>query len=301
MNFDNFSSNSSNNYYKNNKRSNIKLAIVIGGAILLGIIVYYISSLIFSPKPQVNNNQQNTTTDTSVELSIKNTDVVTLYNYVNYKSSVNNDIFLRSPSIKYENFSNYDKFYYCTQFIKDEDLTEIKSTDTNNKIKLYSISDKKINEYMKKFFGKKIEYEKEIEMNITLPIEKDQMNSGTIKYDPSKKYYILSLNTNNKKIESSNSYITDVSKAFKNDGKLVIEEKIIYIDIKEQNNKYNIKVYKDYNHTMLLDEKNNIDKNGFELKSLINEYLDSASVITYTFKLNNNDQYYFESSKIDIN
>jgi len=293
MHFDSYSSNTSKNRHNNKLDTNVKIGIVVIGAILLGLIVYFIAKLIFSPRV----NKPHTDADTSgttVELSIKNEKVQELYTYVKYKTNVDNDIFVRNNSVEYKNFSNYDKYYYMSQLIKETDLTELKST--NNTTKSYTIDASKVSEYMKKLFGPKVKFNKNIETTIYLPFTKEDKNTGTIKYDSSTSKYIITLNSNTKQLTKTNTYITDLSKAVKYDKKLIIEEKIIYTDIKV-NNKYNVNIYKDYYHTMLLDKKENIGKD--DLDNLIDNYLDDAPIITYVFALDDNDDYYFESSRID--
>ena len=59
-----------------------------------------------------------------------------------------------------------------------------------------------------------------------------------------------------------------------------------------------ISIYKDYQHTMLIDSKTNITKEKLPTTEIsIDEYLSNASTITYKFN-SANQTYYFESSII---
>ena len=220
----NFDSNTSRNK-KNKNNTNIKMIIVIVGAIALGLLVYFITKAIFTPKT---NNKPKEPTENKVELSIKNEIVTNAYSYISYKGNIDNDLFIKNPIIKKSNFSNYDKFYYIIQFITEDDLKEKKDNDTNTLY--YSISIDKIDSYMKKFFGTNIDYDKNVIIPVTFPFKKNNFNTGTLEYDKTNKEYKALLNTNSNIFKSTN-YITDLSSATKTaDNKLIIKEKIIFID-----------------------------------------------------------------------
>ena len=85
--------------------------------------------------------------------------------------------------------------------------------------------------------------------------------------------------------------------AKKNDDTILVEEKAIYYY--EEWGRYNI--YKDKDLTELIDSKN-FDTNNENIKNetiSVSDYLDEASTITHTFKLNKDtNKYYFVSSVI---
>ena len=72
----------------------------------------------------------------------------------------------------------------------------------------------------------------------------------------------------------------------------------IFLAIAKKNGLYTISIYKDYQHTMLIDSKTNITKEKLPTTEIsIDEYLSNASTITYKFN-SANQTYYFESSTI---
>ena len=59
-------------------------------------------------------------------------------------------------------------------------------------------------------------------------------------------------------------------------------------------------MYSDYEHTILIDNVENISLEQLQKTPItINDYKDIATTITYNFKLDDNNNYYFNSSSID--
>ena len=84
------------------------------------------------------------------------------------------------------------------------------------------------------------------------------------------------------------------------DNSVKLVEKIIFLDTKENSNGYDISIYKDYNHSNLIDSKTNLTDDDILTNQVsVSDYIDKAGTITYTFKLNSDDTYYFDNSKIE--
>ena len=271
---------------KFNFNINMNTVIPIVGAIFLGIIVYFIASLIFS------GNKTNPVEKTMAqEVDIKNKVVQKLYGYVTYGDY---DIFEKIPSVKLENLSNYDKFYYISSLINDNDIEELQTTTSDEKV--LSINQSKIKKYMEEFFGNKVKFNKDVSLPLTLKFTHDNKNSINLKYNPSMSaYYITFVGNNN--FNNSNYYSELVSAKTYDNGNLELTENIVYYDYKLANNKISYNIYKDYNHTMLIESKKDVDKDSFKLKDVITSNKSKITKVKFTFKKGKKN-YYFYSSKI---
>lgn len=285
---------------KRNNKQIIRIIKVIIVAIIIGLAVYFISSLFFNKKQTVKNETEKQTLD------IKSSEVKELYSYVTYgPNELRNDKFIKNKNVKLENFSNYDKFYYALQFATEKDF--IKNKDDNT----YSIDRDTLNLYMKKFFGSKITYEKEsISIPIIFNFKIDNNNKVVLSYDKAidgyKGVFSSYIETTDNNIIKP--YYYELSSATKEeDNTITLKEKIIYLtkeEIKDpqgnSTNTYNYNIYKDYEHTILIEKFENVTKEALEEKPIsVSDYKKKATTITYKFKYSQPDGYYFYSSKID--
>ena len=82
------------------------------------------------------------------------------------------------------------------------------------------------------------------------------------------------------------------------DSTLILKEKVVYAKLEDKGGNYSIYITRDFDHNNLIETKPNLSKAdvlSFYLD--VNNYMDSASTITYTFKVDNNI-YYFSNSEI---
>lgn len=285
---------------KKKKKNNFSMIIVIIIAILFGLFVFFISNLLFGPKEaktKSNDEKQKT------EISIKDNQIISLYNYVTY--GVNDErynLFIKNKKVTQESISNLDKFLYASQFITKDDFKD--ETTKEDKTKVYSLSTVRLKEAMENFFGSKVEYVSTSEVPITFNFEIEQKNTGTLAYDNKLGSYTISfinkVNKNNNNFLKP--YYTKLKSAFKDSSEDInIIENIIYVSYqKNENSTYNYKVYSDYEHTIVIDAKENVsEKELQENKINIDDYQNTASTITYKFKEDTSGNYYFYSSKID--
>ena len=154
---------------------------------------------------------------------------------------------------------------------------------------------------MERFFGPNIDYSRTSEVTYTFNFSMNGKNIGTMKHNDSLSGFDTVFTKTS--VREQQNYIkpfyTKLSSASsKSDGTLEKKKKIIYTDTKEENGLYTISIYKDYQHTMLIDSKTNITKEKLPTTEIsIDEYLSNASTITYKFN-SANQTYYFESSTI---
>lgn len=283
-----------------NKKSNpsqmIKIAVLVVIVIVLGLSVYFISSLFFK-----GDNKNETAVGISDTLSIDDPEVESIYDLVTYGRDNNTlNKYLKEQSVILKDFSNYEKFYYALSLLKEKELKEIKNSDTTTQ-KQYYISDADMDQLMKSYFGDKVEYLKQGTLPIILVPGFDVGNTLSLKYNINKERYETTLS----KTDVATAGLIPVafygleSATRSDDGMITLVERVVYITSSVNNNLVSYQVYRDYNHTMLIDSQTNIALEEYQKEPLsIDDYMEKANIITYKFK-ENNGEYYFYQSKIE--
>lgn len=279
---------------KNNK--NLSLIFVILMALVFGVVVFLLSSLFFSGSKT--NNNQNQEKKESISINDKN--VKKLYSYITYGPNNNRyTLFIKQKKVEQDNISNLDKYLYAMQFITKDDVLEKNINNT----KTYYIKSSVIKNAIKKMYGNNIKYTETSEVPIVLDFTIDNKNKGTMTYDNSLDGYILSLTdlSQNQEEIIKPHYEKLKSAEYKDNKSINIKESIIYVTYKKnEDNSYSYKVYSDYEHTILIDNVENISLEQLQKTPItINDYKDIATTITYNFMLDDNNNYYFNSSSID--
>lgn len=279
---------------KNNK--NLSLIFVILMALVFGVVVFLLSSLFFSGSKTNNNRNQ----EKKESISINDKNVKKLYSYITYGPNNNRyTLFIKQKKVEQDNISNLDKYLYAMQFITKDDVLE---KDINN-TKTYYIKSSVIKNAIKKMYGNNIKYIETSEVPIVLDFTIDNKNKGTMTYDNSLDGYILSLTdlSQNQEEIIKPHYEKLKSAEYKDNKSINIKESIIYVTYKKnEDNSYSYKVYSDYEHTILIDNVENISLEQLQKTPItINDYKDIATTITYNFMLDDNNNYYFNSSSID--
>lgn len=283
-----------------NKKSNpsqmIKIAVLVVIVIVLGLSVYFISSLFFK-----GDNKNETAVGISDTLSIDDPEVESIYDLVTYGRDNNTlNKYLKEQSVILKDFSNYEKFYYALSLLKEKELKEIKNSDTTTQ-KQYYISDADMDQLMKSYFGDKVEYLKQGTLPIILSPGFDAGNTLSLKYNINKERYETTLS----KTDVATAGLIPVafygleSATRSDDGMITLVERVVYITSSVNNNLVSYQVYRDYNHTMLIDSQNNIALEEYQKEPIsIDNYMEKGNIITYKFK-ENNGEYYFYQSKIE--
>lgn len=279
---------------KNNK--NLSLIFVILMALVFGVVVFLLSSLFFSGSKTNNNKNQ----EKKESIGINDKNVKKLYSYITYGPNNNRyTLFIKQKKVEQDSISNLDKYLYAMQFITKDDVLE---KDINN-TKTYYIKSSVIKNAIKKMYGNNIKYTETSEVPIVLDFTVDNKNKGTMTYDNSLDGYILSLTdlSQNQEEIIKPHYEKLKSAEYKDNDSINIKESIIYVTYKKnEDNSYSYKVYSDYEHTILIDNVENISLEQLQKTPItINDYKDIATTITYNFKLDDNNNYYFNSSSID--
>ena len=286
---------------KKNKNDKLPLIIIIAVALVSGLVVFFITNALFgkkeppkeeAPKAQV--------------LSLTEDNVQILYNYVTYGvKNTRGDKFLKEKNVTLDSFTNEEKFYYALQFADVEDFEATGKLNENNK-KTYLISNSKIRSYMQRFFGTTVTYTTDDVIKYPFSFRINGQNVGIMTYSEVDEGFITVFDGYEQDEESTGliePYYTSLVKAVKElDGSYTLVEKVIYTKVEKQDdNTYNISIYKDYENTQLLETKTNVSEDDLKDEVIsIEKYKDNASTITYRFKLSGNILC-FNSSTITTN
>lgn len=269
------------------------IIIVVLLALAIGLIIFYITNPLFN-EPQEGPFVQ--------ELQLSDNNVRILYNYVSYSvDGSRNDVFVMNSSVTKENMPSKDKLYYALQFASPEDFVSTgKRDDDNNQI--FNISDNKVDAYMKRFFGNNVNYSKVKKMDYTLNFSDEHKYVGTLTYSYDNKGYDTILNKideeDDEKVYVQPFYGKLVKASLFEDQTMELQEKVIYTKVLEDDDLYTIKVYGDLHYHNLIETRNNLTES--QLKNSVfnmNEYVNEASTVTYTFKTED-EKYYFYSSNL---
>lgn len=332
---DDFSFNESveedNGYNKdpNEKKKIIKFVIIVVVMLVVGFSVYFITDAL------INGNKKPTTVVTKPDKQMELSDEMIVYLYDNVSYAVNgvrNDKFFKSGKVTAEDFTNVEKFYYALRYAVDDDFVDMGPADgvsgaisgeesqegSNDTIKdekkeedvphTYSISNARIREYMFNFFGDSVTYTTSGEIPIAVNFLKNGCNAGNLKYDTDSDSFFITFDSLSEggTAMAINPYLYKIESAMR-EGKtsnIIIKEKVVFTSSKQYTDeagnfidKYDCGIYKDYTKTELLEQKTGVTKS--ELSSLgIENYQENASIVTYTFFKDENDEYHFLSSEI---
>ena len=270
---------------KNRRNAQI---IVIVASLFAGIIIYLFFSLLLN---------RNNKTDNNVALDINSQEVRTLYSYVTHGTrGKRNTKFLYNSFVDINSFSDAEKYYYAFQFLKADDFVDTKKRNASYR-KIYSLSDALVRRNMELFFGPNVKYSHDIHFNYVFPFKIYKSNVASIDYNSKRNAYDVVFHSFMDVDEEMDDYFTLLDSAYrKEDGTIVIREKVVYLDYQQNQDIYNVLFYKDFNHQIYLGAKEGVTSSMIN-SSIFDWNQGNTSYIDYSFFLNGVD-YYFGSSQI---
>lgn len=278
------------------KPKKISLVIIVVLSIIIGLTVFFVSNAFFG-----NTNKKKNPEVINSKVSIDDDNVKILYKYVTYGiRGTRNDKFIKEQSVKLEDFSNYEKFYYALQFAQAEDFANTGQFN-EQKQKIYNISSAKIKNYMQRFFGNKVTFSTSSTITYPFSFRINNQNVGTLTYAVERDGYDTVFTGLQENITTNNlvePYYTELVNATKkSDGSLELTEKIIYTKTVPRNGVYDVYIYKDYQQTMLLETRTNLTAEALKEKPIsVNDYKEKAATITYRFNLSSTNYYFYSST-----
>lgn len=309
------------------KKKIIKFIIIAVVALVCGLSVYFVTDAL------INGNKEPVapiTQDTELELNDEM--VIYLYNNVTYSvNGLRNDKFFKANKVTVDDFTTQDKFYYALRYATASDFIDMTVSseleeDTDDvtgdegdadspkkeevkeekPLTTYSISNSSISEYMYNFFGDDIVYSTDSPVNVAVNFSKDGFNSGMLTYDTTSDSFLIQFDSVSPNAAALNPYLYKIDSAVLegDTGNIIIKEKVVFTEVVQKTDEagalidsYDYKIYYDYSKSNLIEEKSGVTK--AELTAIgIENYKESAAVITYTFFKDDNDEYHFLSSEI---
>lgn len=284
---------------KNQLNHKMTMIIIIVSALICGLVFFLISNAIFGKKTEP--------VEAPVEktLSLTDENVKILYSYVTYGTGERrNEKFIKEDRVVLGTFTEEEKLYYALQFVQAKDLLFTGEYNAEHK-KIYNLSDETIRKYMQRFFGESPYYTllekytyrfKNIsygEQNIATLTPSTLAAGG---YD-----IVFEGEEEETKKDLVEPFYAKLENAYQEvGGDYRLEEKIIYTQMVKNGDDYNVYIYKDYGKTQLIEAKTNQTEAMLIANPIqIDDYLDTATTITYHFGVYNN-VLYFDSSEITI-
>ncbi len=276
-----------------------RIIIIVGiilFSLLLGVIVYFaVNGLIGKKEPPVNQEF------IGEQIALDDENVQILYEYVTVTAEGRrNTKFAENKEVALTNFTEKEKLYYSLQFVRSEDI-EFTGEYDHNKRKIYTLPVKKVNEYVKVFFGPNAIYSPESAMTYPFNFSVNKMNVGQMKYNSDRDGYDIVFDSRliaeeqPKAIESV--YGKLISALRQPDGSVVLQERVVYTVLRTENGTYSIDIYKDPEKTIKLDTKTNITDADIPQLNIDPSIYQSTAIVEYTFGLNGSTCY-FNSSRI---
>ena len=305
------------------KKKIIKFIIIAVVALVCGLSVYFVTDALINGKKEP---VAPVTQDTELELN----DEMVIYLYDNITYSVNgirNDKFFKANKVTVDDFTTQDKFYYALRYAttsdfidmtvsseSDDDVDDESSTDSTKKeevkedkpLTTYSISNSSISEYMYNFFGEDVVYSTDTPVSIAVNFSKDGFNSGMLTYEVASDSFLIQFDSVSPTAPVLNPYLYKIDSAVLEGetGNIIIKEKVVFTEVVQKTDEagalidsYDYKIYYDYSKSNLIEEKSGVTKADLTAIGIEN-YKESAVVITYTFFKDDNDEYHFLSSEI---
>ncbi len=227
------------------------------------------------------------------KLDINSALVQKLYKYVDHKddNSGLSVYLITTDSVEKGNIDDAFKFMVALRNIEPSTM---KIDESKCQI---SISKSIIDESMKKVFNN-ADYEKTKEYSSYLNVTSSCGSIATFKYDSLTNNYIGNIYALGGLDNFQSPFQTKLYEAYRDNknGYIYIKEKLLYLKEDCNEDACNYVVYKDFNYKEEVGKENGLKAK--EKYDFFDKYFNQASTVTYTFKLKNN-QYYFYSSKVD--
>ena len=304
--------------------SKMKIIIIAVVSIVIGLTVFFIVNHFFGTKTtEVPAPEQ-------VDVSLTDENVQILYQYVSFGTKgIRNDKFVREKMVNLSSFSNEEKYYYALQFADSDDF-EFTGDYTEKKKKIYGFSLNRMKEYMVRYFGPEVSFSTEGTYSHPFSFTINGQNIGFLSYsnenDEYKVYFDGFQDLDKKEGEDSSDdedndatttdvetgeetkttnkvyvdpfYTKLVSATKLKDNTLILKEKVVYVKEESNGGNYTLYITRDFDNNNLIETKPNLSEAELQTMNIdINNYIDSAATVTYTFKVNDG-VYYFYSSEI---
>lgn len=299
------------------KKSGNKIIIIILSLIIVGLGCFIVYDKFIKESDEKVEQKPTKPEEKEEVVDISNSQVQQLYNSVSYR--INHlfieDYFLRTNEVTVSSMPDDKKFHFALQFINMDDFSPT-GTKNENGYEIYTLSKSKLDEVMKKMFGDRVTYNADTKIDYVFSFSMSSGSGATMKYDSSTDSYKTTF-AGVGGITTYFPYEAKLVSATKKGNQLKLTQKVIYVNQEELNDagepnctklpnggtscngiasSLRYTIYQDYEHTKLIDTKTIPATETYRAK--IEDYLDQANEVVYTFEQGNNGTYHFVSSKI---
>ena len=262
-------------------------------SITIGFVVYKITDKIINKDKPVSKTEF---IGESIPLSDENVQI--LYDYVTYGTDGRrNTKFVTNRSVDLSSFTLKEKYYYAFQFVQVDDFEFTGEVDEQNN-KIYVLSNNIIKKYMRLYFGDKVTFEPEEYMEYPFSFTINKMNVGKMTYNVERNGYDTIFDSY-EDIENKPETVYGqlISALRQPDGFIVLQERVVYTETKNDNAIWTLNVYKDPEHTVLLDAIGNLSESDLIDYKIDFKKYSSTAIVEYTFGWNG-QMCYFSNSRI---
>lgn len=276
----------------------ITIGVIAVLSIALGIVVFIVSdNILNSTKKKPDDGyigEQLPLTDENVQI---------LYQYVTYGTEgTRNPKFAKEANVSISSFTDEEKLYYALQFVQVEDFEFTGEMTQDKKHKIYNIPLQKIDNYMKLYFGPNVKAQpvKSLKYPFTFFINK--MNVGDLSFNQERNGYDATFTTSKDmttKEPVEPVYGQLISAVQRQDGSVVLQERVVYTEMRTDDGGYAVNIYKDPEKKQLLETKNGLNDETLKSFTVNPNAYQSTAIIEYTFAVYNTTLY-FQSSRIVI-
>jgi|GEM_PF-5550890 len=214
-----------------------------------------------------------------------------LYGYVEIKSHYDHDYYFYSqPELTVATFQDNHKHHFAFRLIDKEDFTIKKSSSCGT----YTVKPEVYRKAIEKYFGPDVEYEVDEWLFLVYPRDDLLSKCGLVSvyYNPDKNIYHGVFGYEGLVPEVLPIY-TKLISAIKLDDTIILTQKYIFTTT-EYGEKTTYKIFADLQTAILLETFDG--ENAPQIS--IEDYLEKAGTIEYTFKLGPDNEYHFYSSVI---
>ena len=296
------------------KKSNrgIIALLVILALIVIGLGGYLIYDKVYTKDRPEEEEKKEETPNTPVKESLDlYSDLVTkLYGYttqqpyamgISCSKGTNTLYFAKNKEVTNATIDDRMKLQVALSQLQETDVKDTSKTYTDEKYKIYEISEEVINNAVEKTFHKPLNNPQQLQnIIVTLPFKLENSETSTsYKTDGTSLSYQESSRTYELKMgggvggacgpESLYLYMKLVN-AYKLNNQIILES--YFFLVSEDIDTHRFEIYRDYEKTTKLNETEVIGNFDEE------EYYVKGNKITYTFEQNDQGNYYFSSSKV---
>ena len=279
------------------KKRIITMVIIVIVSLLLGFTVYKVCDVILNnQKPPENEKFMGE----SIPLDDENVKV--LYQYVTYGLTGNRtDKFVKDKEVTMASFSDDEKFDYALQFAEVDDF-EFTGELNDKKQKIYTISNDTIYKYMRLFFGPSVKYQPVQKKTYLFTFLINRMNVGTLTYNNERNGYDVvfgSFQEPPKPDLIPPVYGQLISALRRPDGSIILQERIVYPELRTDNGGYALNIYKEAERKTLLDTITGLNDDNIGAVQIDLQKYQSTAIVEYLFGVNDMTCYFSSSRIID--